>query len=456
MSLGSILSNATSGLLAQQAIVNTASQNISNASTEGYSRQRVILSPATPLDTPQGYLGRGVTIDTIQRVRSSFLDAQYRTANGQLQQQTSTKDLLDQVQGVMGDLQSGNLAQGLDNFYNAFSDLANDPSSVTTRSIAIQSAGDLARQFQSLNDGLAQTASTGRDQLSAAVSTVNALTKKITDLNQQIVVTSSGQGGASPDLQDQRDLAIDQLSQYVQVRTITQADGSATVLAGDFVVADAAHAETMQVTVAPNGASQVGFQNGATSFSTNGGSIAGILSVVNTVVPALQGQLNTLANAVVTRVNALHQAGTTTGGTTGIPLFDPAGTTAATIAVSSQVSSNSANLVTGTTTAPGDNTVAQQIAQLRTETQAGLGGVTFGDYYASISSTVATQANQVASQVTAQQAVVSNVTSQRASVSGVSIEEEMTTLLRAQQGYAAAAKVVTTVNTMMQSLIQMV
>lgn len=454
MSLGSILSTAKSGLLAQQKLVDTASHNIANASTDGYTRQRVRLEVEEPLRTPQGLVGRGVIASTVERVRSTFLDDQFRTETGTLGQQSATKDLMTQVGAIMGDLEAGSLSAGLDAFYNSFADLSADPSSLTARTLARQSADDLARQFNSLDSRIADIRGSAIEQLSTNVTEINRLTAQISDLNRQVV--ASFRGGAAPDLEDKRDQAIDALSKLVQVRTIRDDRGGATVLMGDFVVADLARSETVSLTAQSDGSYALNLDGGAVGIDPKGGEVAGLLGVVNTAIPGVTAQLDTLAGAIVTRANALHSAGVTGAGTTGIPLFDPAGTTAGTMALSTQVSGNLANLVTGATTAAGDGSVALQLSQLRTETQAGLSNRTFGEFYVGITSSVATQANAAATRVTAQEALVSNITTQKSSVSGVSIDEEMVMLLKAQQAYAAAAKVISTANEMMASVLQMI
>lgn len=454
MSLASILSIAQSGLMASQRQVNTASHNIANASTPGYSRQRVELSAAEPLRTPDGTVGRGVDSGLITRARSTFLDAQFRTENGGFGQQNATKELMGQVEGVLGDLTDSNLATSLDNFYDALGDLAGDPSSVTTRTMARQATADLASQFQSLHERISAVGDTALARMQDATSQVNALTSQIADLNRQIV--SARANGSAPDLEDRRDLAIDNLSQLVAVRTVASPDGAVSVLAGGVVLADLAHAESLTVRSVPGGGYGVGLTSGTGVISPQAGELKAIGDFTQTQLPGVLAQLDTLAGAVVARANALHQAGQTQGGVTGVPLFDPAGTTASTIAVSAQVQSSLANLVTGATPAAGDGSVALQLSQLRTEAQAGIGGRTFGEFYAGVASGVATTVSSANDRATAQDALIQQIVTQRSSIQDVSTDEEMITLMKAQQAFGAAAKVITTADQMMQTILQMV
>lgn len=453
MSLNSILSTAKSGLTAHQRTVETASHNIANAGTPGYTRQRVRLEPATPLRTPDGLVGRGVIAEGIERTRDTFLDAQLRAESGALGYQRTTLTSLQQVEGVLGELGPAGIGTQLDRFFDAFNDLAANPVSIATRSSARQAAGDLAFALRTTASRILEVGADAQAKLQERVTEVNRLSAEIAQLNVDIVANSSN--GGAPDLEDRRDVALDRLGQLVKLQVIREPDNSATVVAGGFVLADRSRSNPLEVKVAGAGFG-AGFVGMPNPVDFGSGELKAFSDFSQRTVPGVIAQLDQLAANVVTRLNALHSAGQTTAGTTGVALFDPAGTTAGTIQLSAAVSGNLANLVTGSTLAPGDATVALQIARVRTENQSTLGNRTFGEFATSVAFDVGQGARKAEDAVTAQEALVGQIGGRRSSVSDVSIDEEMVSLLKSQQAYAAAAKVITTADQMMQAILQMV
>jgi flagellar hook-associated protein 1 FlgK len=453
MSLASILDIARSALYTQQKAVDVASHNLANASTEGYTRQRLPLVPQDPLRTPDGMIGRGVTSNAIERLRNRFLDDTYHTESGLLGQQQTMQEMLQQVESVMGDLTDAGLAPTLDNFLDAWSDLSNDPSSATARTMVQQSGQALAQQFRTLNSRISSVAADAQGRLQSDVTQINALTRQIYELNVRIVSVQAT--GGAPDLADQRDVAIDQLSQLVQARVIPHTDGSVGVVVGDMLLADGAGSQ--DIVVRSDGAGfGIGLAAGTGTFDPKGGEVKALTTFTTTALPGISAQLDQLAAALVGAVNSIHSAGTTNGGATGVNFFDPAGTTAATIALDPAVAASTASIVTGSTAAAGDGSQALAIAQLRSSGVAALGGITLGAFYEGIASSVATQANAAATAATAQTSLVQHVDAQRAAANGVNTDEELISIIKSQQAYAAAARIVSVANEMMDDVLRMV
>lgn len=453
MSLNSILSIASSALSSHQRVVETASHNIANAGTAGYSRQRVRLEPAYPLRSPNGLVGRGASAEGIERTRDTFLDAQLRAESGALGYHRTTSSALGQVEGVMGELGPGGMGAQLDRFFDAFNDLANDPVSVATRSTARQTASDLAFAFRTTSSRIQQVGADAQAKLTESVEEVNRLAAQVAELNVDIVANSAN--GGAPDLEDRRDLAIDRLSQLMQVQVIRESDNAVTVVAGGFVLADRSRSNALEVKSAGAGLG-AGFVGAPNPIDFKSGEIKAFADFTQRTIPGVVAQLDQLAASIVTRVNAIYTTGQTTTGIAGAPLFDPAGITATTMMLNPALTADLGTLVTGTTTAPGDSALALQIARLRTENQSTLGDRAFGEFVSTIAFGVGQGIKNAEDAVTAQEALVGQITDRRSSVQDVSIDEEMVSLLKSQQAYSAAAKVVTTADQMMQAILQMV
>jgi flagellar hook-associated protein 1 FlgK len=283
------------------------------------------------------------------------------------------------------------------------------------------------------------------------VDQINGLAQRIADLNGQIVALG-GPEHQAPDLEDQRDLLVDQLSGLVDVKVVPHDDGSIGVLTGDSLLVDGSQVNAMAVTLGSGGWGVGSANGGENHFAA--GSVQALLDLVNTTLPAIRGQLDTFVRSVVTEVNALHRTGTTPDGQTGTDFFDPAGLTAATIALAAPVAaSGDAIAAAASGGAPGNGTIALGVAGLATSGVATLGGKTLREFYAEFASGVGVQSQAAQQDVDAQQTLVDNADAQRSSVSGVSVDEEMVALITQQQAYGAAARLLKVADDMMQQLL---
>lgn len=455
MSLTSLLSIARSALLTHQKAVDTTGHNIANASTPGYTRQRLSLTAEVPLQTPIGQVGRGVTAEGIERLRDNFLDTNYRRENGELGRFTTLKDTLGQVEDIFGEPSSTGLGTGIDSFLAAFGDLANDPSGSTPRTLVRQSAQNLVQQFRQTDQRLQTIGADVRDKMIGQVNQVNQLAQQIADLNIAIRAGNSGLK-ESPDLKDKRDVLIDQLSGIAGVRVIERADGTVGIAAGDALLVDGGSVGPLSVRDAGQGRLEVSVAGSSLPISLKSGSLAGLIELGSTTLPAVRDKLNSLVQSIVTEVNAVHRNGRGLTGGTNIDFFDPQGLTLDTVNLSAAIRNSIDNIAAGVSGAAGDNTNALAIAALRTSGVASLNGQTLSGGYQQLVSELAVSLNDLSSRTEAQITIASNADAQRQSVSGVSVDEELTALITQQNAYAAAARLVTVADDMIKDVIGMV
>lgn len=455
MSLTSLLSIARSALLTQQRAIDVTGHNIANAQTPGYSRQRLALQAETPLNTGWGQIGRGVTAAGIERLRDGFLDESYRRENGDLGRFNTMKDLLGQVDALFSEPTDVGIANGIDQLFSAFADLANDPTGQTPRTLVRQSAENLTARFQEADARLSSMTGEVRARLDDAVSTINNITRQIADLNTRI--RSAGAGlRESPDLKDKRDLLVDELSGMIGVRTVEREDGTIGVLAGDALLVDGAQVSDLEVRDSENGGLVVGAKNVPTGVNLSTGSLSGLVELSSKTIPGMRAQLNQLVSGIVREFNAIHSAGRTASGGTGINFFAPDGLTANTMRLSDDIRASIGNIAAGTTGAPGDNATALSIAGLRTRGVGSFNGDTIGGAFQRLVSSLAVSVADATSKAEAQSTLVLNADATRQSVAGVSIDEELTTLISQQSAYSAAARLVTVADEMIQDVLNMV
>ncbi len=436
------LETALRGLQAEQEAINTTGHNIANANTPGYSRQTAVRTESPALTIPAYsnvtgggvQLGTGVDVTTINRIRNAFLDIQYRTQNSNQNQAQTQATLLDQVQTGLAEPGTNGLSKALSNFYSAWSGYANDPTSQANKQVVINDGQTVAETFNAIDQQLQtvqQQVGQQYTSLMAPTGPVALDATQIAQLNKSI--SQALAAGQSPnDLLDKRDQLIDDLSSLGNVTTSTDTQGMVTVQFGD--AATPLVAGTTVNMPAPTALT-----------SAAGGQIGALLGLYDAnAVPTGSLQTNYrdvldgIANQVVNAVNTAYQAGNAAA-----PVFF-AGNSGSTIQVDPAIST--ATLQAGSNPAnPLQADVATAISNLR-------GTGADQSYAAFVAQVGADVASAQTSQNTAQ-ALQTAITNQRDSVSGVSLDEEMTNLVAFQRGYQASSRMMSTIDSMLDTLI---
>jgi flagellar hook-associated protein 1 FlgK len=504
MSLSSILSVARTAMNYQQALIQTAGHNIANAETAGYSRQRVDAQASTPQFFTYGTIGTGVEIDDIRRARDVLLDVSYRQEASGDGAASLRHELLSAVEGILGEPSEDGLASAMDAFWSSWSELANAPTSEAARSVVVQRARNVATQLNAFDQRLTDLRTQTETRLSNTLTELNGLTTTIAELNGRIVEAEVG-GSMANDLRDQRDLAIDRLSKLGDVRVLPQRDGAVTVLLGSNTVVDGVHAQQLRIAADTGATVRLALVRApAEPLLPTGGALQTMLDFQNVELSETQERLDALANTLARTVNAVHRRGNDGDGddpylnffvdrtsdtdeyVDGDPFLSPRAegiVTARTIGISTAIQRDVTKIASTSSRAdrPADNDIALALAGLRTATTATLRGETLAvvdfttvdrgfnpprrqtskpmsvaEFYRSATSGLAAQVKDAESTATVRRTLAEQADLRRQSVSGVNIDEELTTLMRAQQAYAAAAKVVTAADEMMQTLIGMI
>jgi flagellar hook-associated protein 1 len=451
--LNSILDMARRALQAQQAAMGVTSHNISNASTDGYSRQRVDFATTPPESISRGLLGTGVMISHIGRLRDSFIDREIRATNAGYGSATAKYSILSQVEALVNEPSDASIGTLLGNFFNSFHDLANHPEESSARNAVIQNGQLLVSTITSLDKGLAQLRSDLVTDATTKVNRINQLTSELADLDVKII-DSTVRGQDPSDMKDMRDLKLDELSKLANITVSEDNTGSMTVSIGGGVVMTRNGSIPLAVSTASGNLQIVSKQSGD-AVNVTGGEIGGMLEIANVKIPDYQARLDSLSSTMITRVNQVHAAGYGLGTppSTGIAFFT--GTDAGSIAVNAAVVAN-ANLVAASADGtPGNNLVALQLAGVQNESLLGGGTQTLDQYFAGMVSDIGSSVNNTKTNATTQELVLQQLDAQRQSVSGVSLDEEMTNMIQYQRAFDAASKIVKTIDEMYQTVINM-
>ena len=449
------LSSAVSGLFAHRRRLDVISHNVANSNTIGYSRQRVDLVSASGagvgIHSGSSQSLGGVEVAGITRSRDSFLESRSLEASGSSAKLVASHDVLMSVEALIGEPSDHGIIAGLDAMWGAFDDLANFPDALPQREAAIQSAVTVTGRLNEIDRQLRQLHETTKESLQSDVARVNALTSEIATLNEAISAVATD---LSPnDLLDQRDLAASSLAQLVGARTRTLADGSMDVYLGNTTLVQGSRtftvevAETTDATLSPLGFQRVGLEvAGLVTVTDIAGKLGGKLDGLNGTIPDSINSLNEVAQQLFTDVNTRHQDGEDLDGNQGGPFFD--GSNAGTITVSTGIQSD-ARLVAAASPLGGtrDGSNAANIANLRSKT-------TGADATAvSFVATLGLTAQAVGQRASAESDAFQRVEEARLTARSVNVEEEMVDLIEAQRSYEAAARVVSTIDQMLDTLV---
>ncbi len=473
-SILSTLSTMGNGLLAFEKSLEATQNNVSNSSTAGYARQAPNLQ-AMAFDPSTGTLG-GVRSNGLISSRDEYAENAVRnqaSAQGNFTQQASNLSAINSLFDITG---NSGIPASLTRLMQNFSAWATSPGSSSARQAVIDSANQLSASFKQTASELNKVATGIGQSLKDTTSQINALAQKLAAINQ----ARAGGGNADPSVDAELHSTLEELSSLTSVSVLYQPDGTVNVFAGGqtpLVMNDKAFAISVSDSIpagsnasAPPGAAVFDANGTDVTSQISGGKLGGLLQVRNQVLPSLQGdstqpgQLNQLAQSIADRVNGILTSGLSSSGpppVPGVPLFTydaaNASQAAATFSVDQNVTANSLAAIS-TGTSGGSNGNALQLAGLSTSTDPAdqIGGLSYLDFFAQMASTIGTSYSSAQANQTRSTQLLTQAQSMRSDISGVSLDHEAAQLIELQRGYQAVSKVVSVINDLAQSLLDMV
>ncbi|OQW78495.1 MAG: flagellar biosynthesis protein FlgK [Proteobacteria bacterium ST_bin11] len=328
MAIG-ILGNALSGLTAFQRSLETTSNNISNANTEGYSRQRVELATRPEQFTGAGYMGNGVEIANITRSYDQFIANQLRSSTSTFNEVNSFFSLSSQIDNIIADESTG-LAPAMKSFFDAVDGVANDPASISARQVMLTQAGSLTQQFNTMSARFSDMRKRVNGNLASSVDEVNGFAKSLAELNVKIVADIGRSSGKQMpnELLDQRDALLTKIAEKTDVSFVNQADGSINVFIGKgqpLVLGSYASTLSLQGSSIDVDHKQIVLNGQDISSQLSGGEIYGNLRFRDEMLDPAQQQLGLLATGLAAEFNSTHRSGFDLSGppaSAGLDFFD--------------------------------------------------------------------------------------------------------------------------------------
>ena len=445
----SALQNAQLGLA-------TTSHNISNASTDGYNRQRTVQASNVPVLSGAGYIGQGAHVSTIERVYSSFISKQINSAQAEVSSLEAYSTELTYLNNVLSDTDSG-LSTALESFFTAVQQVSSDPSSLTTRQTLVSAASAFTSRFQGLSTLIEDQNESVNSQIEGVVTSINSYSQQIASLNKQIIVAESATGQPPNDLYDQRDQLVLELNKLIGTTTSTNTDGSYNVYFGNgqpLVVGTTVTTLTTQPSKADPQKLGVAVENssGTTGIELpesviTGGSLSGLMEYRSSVLDEVATRLDEIADALATTFNTQHKLGQDLNGVAGVDFFTstlPSGSlTAASITVNPDVLADVrlvAAAAQGDPDAVSDNRNMLLLGALQTKKTMAGGTATYATVYSQLVSYAGNKGAETETKLAAQTSLLTEAEGRREELSGVNLDEEAVNLLKYQQEYQAAAK----------------
>lgn len=457
---------ARRALFVNRSLIDITSHNVANANTEGYSRQEGLVVTTPPISLPSiGILGTGARLSYIRRVRNEFLDIQYRDENRIKSYWDDLKSSLEEIEYILGEPTDNGLASTLSSFWNSWQELSVNPESMSVRGALREKAQTLVSFLAHLRSELVLQREQLNKDLEIQVNSVNDIAVQIGALNEEIK-RAYIRGQSPNDLLDKRDLLLDKLSELVDFDVTINEVGEAIINIRDHLLVGINN--TVYKMKVSDG--RVLWEDGPDVYLGNEqGKISSIIYVRDNIVGIANdsgyeyetgyiGIIDRLTAVIYERVNEIHRSGYGLDNSSGIEFFSlidaGKGIVATNVKINDLILEDLSKIASASIIdAPGDGSNALKISKISEEFLID-GSFTVEDYWRnqiSMLGIISQRANLISNN---QKSLVDAINSKREETSGVSIDEEVINMIRYQQAFSAASRILTTLDEMLSILIE--
>lgn len=428
------------------------SHNIVNSANPNYSRQRIGFETELPNFMGGFAWGNGVRISDVTRVRDSLIDAHILGTNQKYSDSYRQSQLVGSIEKIFSEPSDLGISNLMTSFFNSFNELAVTPNSVELRTNVLNSANNLSAKVSSVNQSLASLKNDIRQEFQQNVNSVNSILQQIHQINNE-QFSNSTSGVPVNDLLDRRDALVEQLSNLVNISVVYDNTNSAVVSIGGALAVDMMHAAEF-VAEEVNGKLNLKIKDGAYPIVLTGGELNALSQVYSKKIPSYQAKLDAVINKLVDAVNGAHVNGYTISDPqeTGLNFFE--GYVNGQLTINSEIAEDPNKIAVSSDGTEGNGEIALQIGQL-TELKI-LNGHTLQESYSLMISELGNDGLLQNNYTQANQMVLDELVQMRASNSGVSVDEEMTNVLKFQRSYEASAKLIKIADDVLKTILDMV
>ena len=453
------------GMGVSQSALQTTSHNIANKSVEGFSRQRVDVLTNPSVGDQQSRIGTGARLGGISRTNNPFLEKQIEREGSNLAFLDGRSGALQRLESAFNEQSVKGLSSSMSEFFNSFRELANNPESLTARTVVRDNASAMVKTFQDTHRQIGSVTAELNNVIETGVSDVNGFVKEIAQLNEKIHSIEIS-GAAANDERDRRDLLVKKLSEKLDISYAEDTkSGMLNITAGKTGVLVAGSSSSGLKTVSnENNQTQIMYElseNGTRVDITDQfkrGALGGALELRDGMVNDLREGLMDLSYNIATEVNNAHAEGFDRYSKQGVQFFDiPADGTfdLDNLKVNDAINKDVGRIaVASKPNSPGDNTVANVIHSLQFKKVMGQDSTfTFDDFYTSKVGQVGIANQKAIASVESQKNIVDQIKNVRESVSGVSLDEEAQKMIEYQKSFEASARIIRMADEMFDTVL---
>jgi flagellar hook-associated protein 1 FlgK len=455
MGLTADLNVSMQSLLAATESMDVTTTNIANMNTPGYARRSVVLEESAPSGGDGSTTG--VDVKAIQSIRDTVLNLSINAATSQQNLSNAVSSTLSPVQTMFSDTASGSIGSTIDSFFSSLQELSTSPADGSLRAQVLTSADNVASSFQSTASVITQAQQQADRSVVQQTSDANSLLQQIATTNGQMS-TAQALGQSTNSDQDQLSSLLSQLSAIVDYQTVNSSDGLTLTTSNGtpLVVGNTAYALTNALN--PNGFNDIYAGGTDITGTIQGGTLGGELQTRDQTLATLTTQLDQFAYQFAQAVNNVQTAGSDGNGKSGVAMFNPPDTTSgdatgAASSISVALTSGSQIAAAASGGASGDDTNLAKMVDL--QNQSIISGDTPDEAFSNLTFNIGSTISEANSNSTATGNILAQLQNQQSSVEGVSLDEESSNLLLYERSYQAAAKIISTVDTLMGNVLDM-
>lgn len=441
-----IIESAKKAINSSRIGMEVTSHNVSNVNTPGYTRQRVELSSTDVLTLKNGMVNAGVKVRGIRQIRDEFIEGEIRRVVNLVGSYSITREILGRIETLINEPSDVGLGQLLQKFFNAFDDLAKNPEDRAVRVTVVQTGRALAQRFNDMFQSLFDMKKDILSEIEAKLKNLDEIVNELWKLNKS-AINLHNSGAETNDVRDKINQKLKELSKLVDIVVSFDESGGVKVSVGGATVVDKDFHANFELKFI-DGQAKI-FTKGRTSeeIKLTSGEIFALQNSFNELIPWIIQKFDQLALNLINRVNEFHRNGYGLDGTTGNDFFS--GTGSGSIQVSKAILKDLNKISASINGDAGNNEVALGIASLKNDDK-------IWGFYNSIVSDVGLMSRTSSDNENLQQMILNHLESQRDAISGVSIDEEMLNMVKYQKMFEASAKLIQTVNEMIDAILSMV
>lgn len=435
-----------------QTAIGVATNNLANQTVDGYTRQNVNLTTSISIQSGKHLVGTGASISSIDRIRTGFYDKQYRDNLGIYKNADTLVTGFSRIETFLGSLDGDTgLKTSFNSFFNSLEELSKNPEKSGIKQVVRDNANNVVQSFNLISNNLKTMKEQYQSYTESKVSNINKTLENLRIVNDEIGRLSA-MGQNPNDLLDERDRLIDSLSADMDISVVPAKNNKVNVVSNGHVLVQDSYASLLSFGINVDGSISIKYEDGM-DFKSNGGELSALKQLVNETIPEYNDKVDLLAKDFIDSFNAMHRTGVASDGTTNIDFFE--GDNAGNIKVSEQIDKNPSLIMNSTDGLAGNNDLVLGLIGLKDSPVIG-GEFGIVEFYDNVASSISTDTKAMKVKSDNYKYIKDEIYVMRSNETGVNEDEELLTTVKLQQTYAAASKIISTLNSMFDSLISAV